>query len=110
MLDDERFAVARATARAERGAGNAAIAHDLAAQGVDEELIEAALASLPPEAERAERIAERRGPGARTLRYLLAQGFGEDAVTAFIAREAPEQYDSEASFDILPAKRVFPNR
>jgi len=80
LLDDARFARARAQALAERGHGDAAIRHDLEQQGVAGEPVEAALEDLEPELVRARRLVERRGPGAKTARYLVSKGFAPEAV------------------------------
>jgi SOS response regulatory protein OraA/RecX len=82
LVDDARFARARAGSLAERGYGDAAIRHDLGRQGVAPDGIEAALESLEGEAERARRLVERRGPGLGTARYLASKGFGEEALEA----------------------------
>ena len=55
-------------------------------RGVAAEIVEAALAGLEPERERAARIVERRGPGDKTARYLAARGFGEDALEGIVAQ------------------------
>jgi regulatory protein len=80
LVDDERFARSRALALADRGLGDAAIRHDLEAQGVDPELATLACAELPQERERAEKVVAKRGRSAATARYLARRGFGEDAV------------------------------
>lgn len=85
LVDDERFCRNRAASLAERGFGDDGIRHDLSRQSVPTELVEAALAELEPEAERARRIVERRGPGPRTARYLAGKGFCEDVVEAAFA-------------------------
>jgi regulatory protein len=82
LVDDTRFAHARAASLAERGYGDAAIRHDLERQGIETEVIRAALESLEAEGERARRLVERRGPGASTARYLASKGFGEEALEA----------------------------
>jgi len=79
-LDDSRMAANRASALAERGYGDEAIRFDLEGRGVDDELVDDAIAGLEPEAERASRIADRRGPGARTVRALAAKGFSADSI------------------------------
>lgn len=79
LLEDERFARARATALAEREWGDAAIRHDLEQQGLDAELAARVLAGLEPEVTRAERILARHGRNARTFRRLAARGFGADS-------------------------------
>jgi regulatory protein len=87
LVDDARFATARAQALVERGRGDAAIRFDLERQGVGPDEIEGALASLEPERERAEREIARRGEGPATARLLARWGFDEDAVQAAVARE-----------------------
>jgi regulatory protein len=88
LVDDARFALSRAQALAERGRGDAAIRFDLEHQGVGADDVEAALASLEPERERAERVVARRGAGAATARLLAQRGFDEEAVEAAVAHEA----------------------
>jgi len=85
LVDDARFAEARARILAERGAGDALIRDRLGQAGVSRELVEDALAATPPEAERARRIVAARGPGPRTARYLLGKGFAEDVVRELVA-------------------------
>jgi SOS response regulatory protein OraA/RecX len=79
LVDDRRFARARAEDLARRGYGDAAVRHDLERQGVPAEAVEAALDALEPEAKRARRLVDRRGRGPRTARYLAGRGFAEDA-------------------------------
>ena len=86
-VDDERFARTRAEQLAARGSGDALIRHDLEGRGIAPEHVEAALAALEPERERASRIAERRGRSVKTARYLASRGFDPDAVEGVIARE-----------------------
>ena len=85
-MDDERFARSRAERLAERGSGDALIRDDLERRGVAAEIVEAVLAEIEPERERAARIVERRGPGDKTARYLAAKGFGEDALEGVVAQ------------------------
>jgi regulatory protein len=85
LVDDARFALVRAQALAERGRGNVAIRFDLEERAVAAAEIEAALASLESERERAERVIARRGGGASTARLLARQGFDEEAVEAAVA-------------------------
>jgi SOS response regulatory protein OraA/RecX len=90
-VDDGRFAFDRARALAGRGRGDAAIRADLERRGVDPELIEQALASLEPEAERARRTAEELGGGVRAARALARNGFSEESLeTALRGLVAPE--------------------
>ena len=80
LVDDERFARNRAASLADRAYGDAAIRHDLEAQGVGAETIVVALAELEPELDRARTVAARRGSGLRTARYLAAKGHAQDTV------------------------------
>jgi SOS response regulatory protein OraA/RecX len=82
LVDDRRFAEARASALAGRGYGDEAIRWDLERQGVDAELAAAAVARLAPERDRAAGIVAARGGGPATARLLARRGFGEDAVEA----------------------------
>jgi regulatory protein len=91
LLDDRRFADGRAAALASRGGGDALVRHDLLRAGVDEELVEAAIAHLEPETERARRIVDRRGPGPKTARYLSAKGFSDEVVGAVVATEGERE-------------------
>ena len=81
-VDDERYAGQRAESLAARGHGDAAIRWRLGRDGVASELIEAAVARLEPERERAARFVAARGGGVRTARELARRGFGEDSVAA----------------------------
>jgi regulatory protein len=87
VIDDGRFAHARAQALAERGKGDAAIRFDLDRQGVSNETADDALASLEPERTRAERVVAQRGRDAATARLLTRRGFGDEAVEAVVARD-----------------------
>jgi regulatory protein len=88
LVDDARFAAARAASLAERGWGDEAIAWQLERAGVAPELVAAAVAGLEPERDRAVRLAERRGGGAAAARFLMRRGFGEDAVEGAVGADA----------------------
>ena len=85
LLDDGRFARERARVLAERGKGDQAIRFDLRREGVQDAEIEAALAVLDPERERAARLVVRRGATPATARLLASRGFDEDVVAALVA-------------------------
>jgi regulatory protein len=85
LVDDARFAAARARTLAERGAGDRLVLHDLARLGVEERIARAALSGLEPEAERAARILGARGRSVRTLRYLASRGFDPESLDDVIA-------------------------
>ena len=82
--DDIRFSHDRARSLAERGRGDDAIRWDLEERGVAREHIEAALAGLDPEHERAAALAGRLGGGAQAARALAAKGFSMDAIEAAV--------------------------
>jgi SOS response regulatory protein OraA/RecX len=79
-VDDARVAVSRAEALAARGQGDEAIRFDLERRGLAAEHVEAALAALEPEAERARALAERLGPTPKTLSQLRRKGFAADSL------------------------------
>jgi SOS response regulatory protein OraA/RecX len=82
IVDDDRFAVARANALAGRGSGDALIRADLTAAGVPDDIAAAALAALEPEHERAAGLVAARGESVATARWLARRGFGSDAIEA----------------------------
>lgn len=90
LLDDERFALGRAAALAGRGAGDLLIADDLGRHGLPPELVDAALASLDPEEERAGRLVAALGATPRTLRRLARRGFRAESLEAFVADDGPD--------------------
>jgi SOS response regulatory protein OraA/RecX len=85
LVDDERFAAARARALADRHYGEAAIAWRLAQEGVAAELVAGALAGLEPEGERAQRAVAARGGGTRHEGWLARRGFSEEAIECALA-------------------------
>jgi len=85
LVDDARFAEARAKVLAARGAGDLLVLGDLERNGVDDAIAHAALATLEPEAIRVSRIVASRGATARTLRHLAARGFSEDSLDGLVA-------------------------
>jgi regulatory protein len=80
LLDDERFALARAESLAERDYGDEAIRWLLERDAVEPELAGRAVDALPAERERATAVAARRGPGGATAAFLARRGFAEDSV------------------------------
>lgn len=80
LLDDERFALARAESLAERGYGDEAIRWLLEQDGVEPELADRAVDALPAERERARTVAARRGAGRATAAFLARRGFAEDTI------------------------------
>jgi len=84
-VDDERFATLRAAALAARSCGDEMIRADLEGRGVAGSTIDAALAALEPQQERAVRIVSGRERSAKTARFLAARGFAEDAIEVAVA-------------------------
>jgi regulatory protein len=83
-VDDGRYAANRAAALAARGQGDDAIRFDLEGSGVPAEALEAALAALEPEADRARAIVARAGRTAKTATQLARKGFSEESVEAAV--------------------------
>ena len=81
LVSDERFAIGRARALAERGAGNDLIRTDLRRRGVAAEAVDEAITELEPEDVRAAELYERRGADAKALRYLAGKGFSQESLT-----------------------------
>lgn len=79
-VDDERFALVRASSLAERGQGDAAIEDDLDSRGIPKDAIAAALTALEPEHERADRLVRRLGASLGTARTLARRGFSEESL------------------------------
>jgi regulatory protein len=90
LLDDARFAAARASALAGRGAGNELIRHELTRAGIEPDRAAEAIDALESEEERADRVVARRGGTSKTARYLARKGFSEDVVHAAVARTLDE--------------------
>jgi SOS response regulatory protein OraA/RecX len=86
IVDDDRFAHARAAVLAARGSGDALIREELLAAGVSEAEVGRAIAALEPERERAIRAAATRGDTPATARWLARRGFGQDAIEAALPR------------------------
>ena len=87
LVDDGRFAEERARVLAERGKGDAAIRFELERAGVEAVEIEAALAGLASERERAAALVARRGATLATARQPAGRGFEEEDVAALVAQE-----------------------
>jgi regulatory protein len=87
-IDDTRFAAGRARQLAEKGYGDAAIAHDLEQRGVDGAAARAAIAALGDETARADAIVDRDGRSPKTLARLARRGFSEAVVQELAERLA----------------------
>lgn len=85
LVDDDRYAVARARSLAGRDAGDALVLDDLVRHGVDEIVARDALASLEPERDRLDRVIGRRGLSSKTVRFLAAKGFAPELLEDLVA-------------------------
>jgi regulatory protein len=90
LLDDVRFARARAESLARRGSGDERIRQELRAAGVAREIAEDAIVALDPEWIRAERVVAKRGASPKTVRYLSANGFSAEVVAGTVASDGGE--------------------
>ncbi len=88
IVDDRRFAYARAAALASRGAGDLRIRADLEGRGLPAALVAGAIEALEPEGARARQLVAARGASPRALRRLAANGFSADSIEQFIADQA----------------------
>lgn len=84
-VNDARYASSRAETLVARGFGDAAVRHELERDGVGAEEIEAALAELPPERERAFAVLRRAKTPLAGVRRLAAKGFSAESVEAAAA-------------------------
>jgi len=83
FVDDGRLAHGRAVALAERGWGDAAIVARLAAEGLSEPEVEAAVAELEAEAVRARRLAEGLAPR-KGWTLLHRRGFDPETIESIL--------------------------
>jgi len=84
-VDDARFALRRAEVLAQRGQGDEAIRFALAKDGVGAEEMDAALAALAPERERALAALYRAKTPLAGARRLAGKGFSPDAIESALA-------------------------
>jgi regulatory protein len=80
LVDDARVAESRAREMARRGYGDSAIRADLRSRRIDSETVAAAIETLEPEAERAQRALEGKGRTPAMLRRLASRGFSYDTL------------------------------
>jgi SOS response regulatory protein OraA/RecX len=85
LVDDRRFAHARAASLAERGCGDLLIADDLERHGVDTALANEAIAALEAEPSRAAGLVAKHGLSPKTIRRLAARGFAEPSLDPLVA-------------------------
>jgi regulatory protein len=84
-VDDARYATTRAEVLAERGYGDEAVRFELERDGLGADEIEAALAALVPERDRALELLRRAKSPLTAIRRLAAKGFGSDSLEAALA-------------------------
>jgi SOS response regulatory protein OraA/RecX len=84
-VNDARYASARAETLAARGFGDAAVRDELGRDGVAPEEIDAALAGLTPERERARGIMRQAKAPLAGVRRLAAKGFSAESIEAAAA-------------------------
>jgi regulatory protein len=89
-LDDARFALGRARSLAERGYGDDAVRFELEQEGVAAERIDAAVAGLAAERERALAVLRGSGSALAGIRKLAAKGFSADSIEAAAAEARVE--------------------
>ena len=89
-LDDARFAAGRARSLAERGYGDDAVRFELEQEGVAAERIEAAVAGLAVERERALAVLRGSRTALAGIRKLAAKGFSADSIEAAAAEARVE--------------------
>ncbi len=115
LVDDRVYAEGRALALFRRGASRRLIRHQLAAKGVGEDDIAAALAALEDEAPDPDLAAaaayarrRRRGPyraqdraehRERDMAALARQGFSLDSVRAVVDAESPDALEAQVAGD-----------
>jgi SOS response regulatory protein OraA/RecX len=92
LVEDGRYARARAASLARRGLGDAAIRFELERDGVGAGDADCALEELPAERERAVEIVRRRGGGVGTARFLHRRGFSEETLETVLGSDiAPDE-------------------
>jgi len=91
VVDDGRYAHARAASVAARGRGDAAVRHDLEQRGLAPGLVDDAISALEPEAARAAALVDRLGGGVRAAQALSRRGFSADSVEAAVGALVAEE-------------------
>jgi regulatory protein len=84
-VNDARYATTRAGVLADRGYGNEAVRFELEQGGLAAEEIEAALATLAPERERALELLRRAKSPLAAIRRLAGKGFGAESLESALA-------------------------
>ena len=84
-VDDARYAFARAEALAARGYGDDGVRYQLERDGVAADHVDAALAAIGPERDRALRVVRSAKTPPAAIRRLAAKGFSRDSIEAALA-------------------------
>ena len=84
-LDDARFATSRAQSLADRGYGDGAVRFELEREGITDDDLQAALAALPLEHERAAAVLRTARTHLAGIRRLAAKGFSADAIESALS-------------------------
>jgi regulatory protein len=84
-VDDARYASSRAEALAHRGYGDEGVRFELERDGVSPEDVDAALASLPSERDRALSLVRAAKAPRPAIRRLAARGFSHESIEAALA-------------------------
>jgi regulatory protein len=84
-VDDARYASSRAAVLAGRGYGDEAVRFELEREDVSPDDVDAALASLQPERERALSLLRAAKTPPAAIRRLAAKGFSRDSIEAALA-------------------------
>jgi regulatory protein len=90
-VNDARYATTRAEVLAERGYGDEAVRFELERDGLGADEIEAALATLVPERDRALELVRRAKSPLTGIRRLAAKGFAADSLEAALAKAQLEE-------------------
>jgi regulatory protein len=90
-IDDVRVALERANRLAGRGVSNALIRLELGRRGIADEELDAVIARLGDERDRAERLVEKSGDGARAARMLARKGFPPEIVDRVIGLDIADE-------------------
>ena len=84
-VDDRRLAQRRAAFLSDRGWGDEGIRARLESEGLAPEVIDAAIAQLPPEADRAAHVAAKAGDARKAWGLLARRGFDPETIAEVVA-------------------------
>jgi SOS response regulatory protein OraA/RecX len=106
IVDDGRFARARAALLARRELGDEGIRAELEGRGIPDSLIDDALAELEPESARLAQIFERDGVTQRAATRLSRRGFDDASLEPFLSRLADGCWDGAFEQDDGETRRA----